>query len=189
MFFHEDDEEDQKNLMFNKKYGKLTNDIDIKKVNKELTNTKININQEQNNNDQKLLEKKTKRRHDSSDEEESEKENENEKKDSIKIINPEKKEENWKKGFINVEELEKNKVELKEMSKIINDPMKNLLSVNKNIEESNELMKRRGFYLPRCKFTALNNRFEIKPGYRWDGINRSNGFENQILNIRYNINK
>ena len=187
MYFHEDEEEDLKNQMFKNKYGKLSNNIDIQKKYREVSNQKISNNQDSISHEQKLLEKKTKRRHDSSDEEESEKEIE--KKDSIKQITPEKKEENWKKGFINIEESQKNKIELKEMSKIINDPMKNLLSVNKNIEESNELAKKRGFYLPRCKFSALNNRFDIKPGYRWDGVNRSNGFENQILNIRFNINK
>ena len=74
------------------------------------------------------------------------------------------------------------------MAKILDDPMKNLLSKNKVVEETDELIKRRGFYLPKCKFAPLNNRFDIKPGSRWDGVNRSNGFENKIMNLNFNIN-
>ena len=92
--------------------------------------------------------------------------------------------------FVDIGELNKdnNKIQIKENSKLLDDPMKNLLSKNKFIEESDELIKKRGFFLPRCKFPPLINRFNIKPGYRWDGFNRSNGFENKILNIKYNIN-
>ena len=116
-------------------------------------------------------------------------ENENEKNNKEK--KNEKENENkdsWKKGFIDVEELNKNKIEVKEMSKMLDDPMKNLLSKNKLIEETDDLIKKRGFYLPRCKFPPLINRFNIKPGYRWDGFDRSNGFENKIMNIKFNIN-
>ena len=165
----------------------------------------------------KMITKKRKR-HDSSDEEEEKEQNnlkkikqtKEEKEDFINKINnvndlidnenqDEKKSENkneqeikdsWKKDFAEIEELNKNnnKIEIKENSKILDDPMKNLLSKNKFIEESDELIKKRGFYLPRCKFPPLINRFNIKPGYRWDGFNRSNGFENKILNIKFNIN-
>ena len=157
---------------------------------------------------------KKRKRHDSSDEEEDKKENKikkekgtkDDKEDFINKINnindlkSEKGEENdkkyndketkddWKQKFIDIEELNKTKNEVKETAKILDDPMKNLLSKNKLIEETNELIKKRGFYLPRCKFAPLINRFNIKPGYRWDGFNRSNGFENKIMNIKFNIN-
>ena len=212
MYFYDDNEYDNKKA-FKNKYGKLTKESDIIKD----IESKDNNSKEKNKNEEstnRMLIKKRKR-HDSSDEEEEKKENKKkkeeiieEKEDFINKINnvneliEEKEEENklkekenendvknsWKKNFVNIEEINKNKIEVKESSKLLDDPMKNLLSKNKLIEETNELIKKRGFYLPRCKFAPLINRFNIKPGYRWDGFNRSNGFENKIMNIKFNIN-
>ena len=209
MIFYDDNEYDNKKS-FEKKYGKLDNrqnliqDLETKFENKDKNKNEEKI---------KIISKKRKR-HDSSDEEEYEKELKKkkqkefkgDKEDFINKINniddiksekgeennkkdvEEKKKDDWKQKFVDIEELNKSKIEVKETAKILDDPMKNLLSKNKLIEETNELIKKRGFYLPRCKFAPLINRFNIKPGYRWDGFNRSNGFENKIMNIKFNIN-
>ena len=214
MIFYDDNEFDNKKT-FENKYGKLSKTQDIiQDLETKINNNKEKKNK---NEPGKMITKKRKR-HDSSDEEEEKEQNnlkkikqtKEEKEDFINKINnvndlidnenqDEKKSENkneqeikdsWKKDFAEIEELNKNnnKIEIKENSKLLDDPMKNLLSKNKFIEESDELIKKRGFYLPRCKFPPLINRFNIKPGYRWDGFNRSNGFENKILNIKFNIN-
>lgn len=38
--------------------------------------------------------------------------------------------------------------------------------------------------LPSCRFAAPPNRFNIKPGYRWDGVIRGNGYEPRLLKER-----
>ena len=216
MFFYNDNEYDNKKTLFDNKYGKLTSTLDIvndieKKENKkdEQNDKNKNILQKKkrkrhdsSDEDEKKLEAEKKK------EKEKEKNKDNDKEEFIEQINnvqnlnlekentttkdENKNNENkdsWKRGFVDIEELNRRKIEVKEMSKILDDPMKNLLSKNKVIEETDELIKRRGFYLPKCKFAPLNNRFDIKPGYRWDGVNRSNGFENKIMNLNFNINK
>ena len=215
MIFYDDNEFDNKKT-FENKYGKLSKTQDI--IQDLETKINNNNKEKKNKNEPGKMITKKRKRHDSSDEEEEKEKNnlkkikqtKEEKEDFINKINnvndlidnenqDEKKSENkneqeikdsWKKDFAEIEELNKNNsiIEIKENSKLLDDPMKNLLSKNKFIEESDELIKKRGFYLPRCKFPPLINRFNIKPGYRWDGFNRSNGFENKILNIKFNIN-
>ena len=214
MFFYDDNIYDNKKA-FENKYGKLTNSGDIIQ---DITSKEKNHNIKKKDEEINKIISKKRKRHDSSDEEDQEDEKKNKKEKEKKEENEEfinkinnvnelndeneneknnkekkneKENENkdsWKKGFIDVEELNKNKIEVKEMSKMLDDPMKNLLSKNKLIEETDDLIKKRGFYLPRCKFPPLINRFNIKPGYRWDGFDRSNGFENKIMNIKFNIN-
>ena len=216
MFFYDDNEYDNKKTLFDNKYGKLTSTLDIVDDIKKKENKKDEQNDKNKN---ILQKKKRKRHDSSDEDEkklETEKKKEKEKEknknddkeafieqiNNVENLNLEKdytttkgenkdndNKDSWKRGFVDIEELNKRKIEVKEMSKILDDPMKNLLSKNKVIEETDELIKRRGFYLPKCKFAPLNNRFDIKPGYRWDGVNRSNGFENKIMNLNFNINK
>ncbi len=209
MIFYDDNEYDNKKI-FENKYGKLTS---TQNIIQEISNNENIKEKKKNEGEEKIIMRKRKRkRHDSSDEEENKKEKKEEKKEKEEFVDKlnkvneiieekenqikdenskEKNEElkdTWKQKFISINDLNDNKIEIKEMSKSLDDPMKNLLSKNKLIEETDELIKKRGFYLPRCKFPPLINRFNIKPGYRWDGFNRSNGFENKIMNLKFNIN-
>ena len=215
MIFFDDNEYDNKKT-FENKYGKLSKTQDIIQELETKINNNNNKEKKTKEESNKIISKKRKR-HDSSDEEEEKESNnlkknkqlkedkeefinkinnvndlieEKEEQDELKNKNEKEVKDTWKKDFVDIGELNKdnNKIEIKENSKLLDDPMKNLLSKNKFIEESDELIKKRGFFLPRCKFPPLINRFNIKPGYRWDGFNRSNGFENKILNIKYNIN-
>jgi len=57
-----------------------------------------------------------------------------------------------------------------------NDPMK-------NIEEA-DAVKKPVVPKPRCPHPAWNNRFDILPGYRWDGKIRGTGYETKWLDSK-----
>ena len=111
----------------------------------------------------------------------------------------------WAMGFIQKEEQKKQKEEFNkrkdepltrysvdqdvddEMKKKqrFGDPMKEFL-FSKNSKKDHlyfvdDKTKMRGFYLPKSKFAGSINRFGIEPGYRWDGVDRSTGFEKRYL--------
>jgi hypothetical protein len=113
--------------------------------------------------------------------------------------------EKWAKGIIQKEEINQKREEIKlakeepfaryDIDKSteedyrkkfrFGDPMKGLLSIHKYesgiILDSGDRSGSRGFFLPKCKFTAPVNRFGITPGYRWDGVDRGTGFERKYL--------
>ncbi|XP_951833.1 uncharacterized protein TA15640 [Theileria annulata] len=51
-----------------------------------------------------------------------------------------------------------------------NDP------INQNIIQQNDI--------PKCRYNMVPNRFNIEPGYRWDGVIRGNNYEKRWFEAR-----
>eukprot|EP00375_Theileria_parva_P002768 XP_765449.1 hypothetical protein [Theileria parva strain Muguga] len=96
----------------------------------------------------------------------------------------------WGKGLVQIKEKEEI---LKEEQKIINQSFQNF-DIDQDYDEELKEKKRWSDPIntnsnqqseePRCRFSMVPNRFNIEPGYRWDGVIRGNNYEQRWFEAR-----
>lgn len=98
-----------------------------------------------------------------------------------------------KKSGVNIDKyLEEKNIEKLKNRYDSEDPI-NLMKENNLIQNLNDNSDKHDKIIltlgKKCKFNNSENRFGISPGYMWDGVNRSNGFEKKYLKKENEINE
>ncbi|KAL7076005.1 hypothetical protein ACQ4LE_004263 [Meloidogyne hapla] len=101
----------------------------------------------------------------------------------------------WNKGIAQIKEREEKLDEMEQIlgegftrhadDEALNEHLKTQLHSEDPMAEyfrvkNHKVQMRTGIVYPTYKGQCPPNRYEIKPGYRWDGVDRSNGFESKI---------
>ncbi|CAD8052472.1 unnamed protein product [Paramecium sonneborni] len=102
----------------------------------------------------------------------------------------------WSKGLVQIQDKQKkqedaqqalaikNEDQIKQMDMQLmgqqkfDDPMRQIIQE----EDDKQITLKKSDFLLKCKFPPPINRFNILPGFRWDGVDRSNGYEMKLLN-------
>uniref|UniRef100_A0A914NG89 BUD13 homolog n=1 Tax=Meloidogyne incognita TaxID=6306 RepID=A0A914NG89_MELIC len=101
----------------------------------------------------------------------------------------------WNKGIAQIKEREEKLEEMQQAlgegftrhkdDEALNEHLKKQLHSEDPMAEyfrvkNHKIQMRTGIVYPTYKGQCPPNRYEIKPGYRWDGVDRSNGFESKM---------
>ena len=85
----------------------------------------------------------------------------------------------WSRGVKQLED-NLNPVSIKDKICKIDDPLQKMIA-NKLAEEKTTNKKYKFTLGLKSKFSRVENRFDIDPGYMWDGIERGNGYEYKYI--------
>nr|CAD2165283.1 unnamed protein product [Meloidogyne enterolobii] len=128
-------------------------------------------------------------------EENSEEKKAREAREAAKQAEMEKKYSLWNKGIAQIKEREEKLEEMEQVlgegftrhkdDEALDEHLKTQLHSEDPMAEyfrvkNHKIQMRTGIVYPTYKGQCPPNRYEIKPGYRWDGVDRSNGFESKM---------